>query len=382
MQWFKKASKASQEVPIELGRFIHKNYPDFVVESKPRALTDEVPVFMFHTIDRNVFRSQLEYLKDNHYQTLDLQTFWAFLKRDIKLDRPSVLLTFDDGEKSWYDVAYPLLKEYGLNAVGFVVPHYIRDEPQEKSHGKSWLSWPELIEMDRSGIIEIQSHSYYHARIFSSTQLVDFFYPDFSDALGLDVPWINIDDTYTNNLPLGTPIYQYAPRLVGKPRYFDPPELREACITWVQDQGGISFFQEPQWRKELTQYFYSVRAKLPSESLHTFEAYPQTREQIFKDLVQAKEVLSERLDKEVKHLCFPWGISSEKTVSLARELGYSSTFWVTLRQRRSNFPGGSPYFIPRLKDDYLFRLPGNGRHSLIEIFKRKLKRRKATLEIY
>lgn len=374
-----KALKASREIPIEIGRFVNGKYPSFVTDSQSIDLVNEVPVFMFHTANAETLRQQLEYLKANDYKTLNIEEFTAFLTGDLNLEKPSVLLTFDDGEKSWYDVAYPLLKHYEFNSVGFVVPHYIRDGSHERSSEKSWLSWQELIEINQSGIIEIESHSHFHARVFVEPTLVDFFNPQSADSLGLDVPWIRQGDTETNQLKLGTPIFQYAPRLTGQPRYVDNPEVREACTTWIESQGAETFFNRPSWKKELTHYFHSVQAKSVVE---TYESEQETRQQMLNDLVKAKEVLSERLNKPVRHLCYPWGVGSQLAVQLSQEAGYVSNFWVSLDHRNTNRPGDSPFYIPRLKDDYLFRLPGKGRHSLAQVFQKKLKRRSKTVEIY
>jgi hypothetical protein len=47
-----------------------------------------------------------------------------------------------------------------------------------------------------------------------------------------------------------------------------------------------------------------------------------------------------------------------------------------------NRPGNDPYFIPRLKDDYIMRLPGKGRQSLSELFLMKIRRRSMMTNIY
>lgn len=374
-----KLSKGIQEVPIELQRFLNKKYPAFVTDSKIESLKDEVPVFMFHTVNLGTLQKQLEFLKQNGYRTLDLATFMAFMRGEVELKAPSVLLTFDDGEKSWYDVAYPLLKRYGFNAVGFVVPHYIQEKSSSATSGKTWLSWQELIELDQSGVIEIESHSYYHARIFVEPKLVDFYNPQFPDSLGLDVPWIGNNGCYTNKLQLGTPIYSYAPRLEGHSRFIDNPEVREACISWVKSQGESTFFERSTWKKELTDYYKTVHK---SSSSVEYESESQTREQMLQDLIQSKTVLSERLNKQIQHFCYPWGMAGEQAVKLSQEAGYISNFWVSLDERNTNKVGDSPFYIPRLKDDYLWRLPGEGRQSLFKIFQTKLRRRSTTLELY
>ncbi|WP_272061252.1 polysaccharide deacetylase family protein [Oscillatoria sp. CS-180] len=343
---------------------------------------NQVPVFMFHTIHYESFKEQLDYLKRNNYSTLSLREFLDFLKGKYQLTQPSVLLTFDDGEKSWYTTAFPLLKAYGFRAVGFVVPHYIQASPVEQTNTKNWLSWPELIEMDESGVFEIESHSYYHSRIFVSSKLVDFYHPGFPDALTLDVPWLEDQGRYTNTLSWGTPIYECAPRLKGQAQYRDSVKVRQACTDWVASQGGERFFENANWRKELLQQFHLAQENYASEKLEHYELDEQRKFHMLKDLTVSREILSEKLNRPVNHLCYPWGVGSEEAVSLSKIAGYSSNFWVSLDQRNSNLPDDSPYYIPRLKDDYLFRLPGDGRHSLWRIFRTKLKRRSKSLEIY
>ncbi|CAD5972356.1 Putative polysaccharide deacetylase YxkH [Planktothrix tepida] len=373
-----KIKKGFQEVPIEIGRFVSHQYPDFITNNQLERLQDEVPVFMFHTIYPNLFKQQLEYLKINQYQTLDLKTFIAFLKGEVELKQPSVLITVDDGEKSWYEVAYPLLKEYGFHAVGFLVPFYIKEKP-ESAQGKSWLSWPEVIEMEKSGVFEFESHSYYHGKIFTEPKVIDFFNPDYPNSLGMQTPWINYQGSYTNQLPLGTPIYENAARLKGKRRYFDPPEIRETCINWVKDQGGVEVFKRSNWRQQLQRVYQEAQEQ---NELADYESEQEQKEQILLDLGPAKNHLSERLNKPIEHLCYPWGQGSELSVKLSQEIGYISNFWDSIPQRSTNQKGDSPLYTPRIKDDYLMRLPGAGRKPLWKIFKDKLNRRAKTIDLY
>ncbi|HEY9865440.1 MAG TPA: polysaccharide deacetylase family protein [Candidatus Obscuribacterales bacterium] len=373
-----KIKKGVQEVPIEIGRFMAHQYPDFITNNQLERLQDEVPVFMFHTIYPALFKQQLEYLKINQYQTLDLKTFMAFLQGEIELKNPSVLLTVDDGEKSWYEVAYPLLKEYGFHGIGFLVPSYIKEKP-EPAQGKSWLSWPEVVEMEKSGVFEFQSHSYYHGKIFTEPKVIDFFNPDYPNNLGMQTPWINDQGSYTNHLQWGTPIYESAARLKGKRRYFDPPQIRESCVNWVKSQGGIEVFRRANWKQQL-QAVYDQAQK--QNGWGKYESEQEQKEQILLDLTQAKNHISERLNKPIQHLCYPWGQGSELAVKLSQEAGYLSNFWGAIPERSTNRKGDSPFYTPRIKDDYLMRLPGEGRKPLWKIFKDKLNRRVQNLDLY
>jgi peptidoglycan/xylan/chitin deacetylase (PgdA/CDA1 family) len=99
------------------------------------------------------FREQLSYLKKHDYRVIRMSELLAFLRGERALPKRSVLLTIDDGHRSIYQVAYPLLKEFGFPATLFVYSDYI---------GNGGLRWQELEEMVESGLITVQPHSKTH----------------------------------------------------------------------------------------------------------------------------------------------------------------------------------------------------------------------------
>ncbi|MCA9735958.1 polysaccharide deacetylase, partial [candidate division KSB1 bacterium] len=74
-----------------------KKYPDFVFNSSPSSLENQVPVFVFHSVDPITFEEQLLYLKKNGYRTLNADDLLQILKGKKTLQERSVVLTFDDG---------------------------------------------------------------------------------------------------------------------------------------------------------------------------------------------------------------------------------------------------------------------------------------------
>lgn len=64
-----------------------------------------------------------------------------------------IVITIDDGFRSAYSVAYPLLSKYGAKATLFIYTNAI---------GKFGLSWEQLREMIQSGRIEVASHTVTH----------------------------------------------------------------------------------------------------------------------------------------------------------------------------------------------------------------------------
>lgn len=79
-----------------------------------------------------------------------------------------IIITFDDGEKTIYDYAFPVLKRFGIKAIVFLIVDYIGKE-------NLWdislagarvlhLSWDEIIEMKKWGI-EFGSHTMTHRNL-------------------------------------------------------------------------------------------------------------------------------------------------------------------------------------------------------------------------
>ncbi len=356
-------------------------YPPFVTALNPVCLSGVVPVFMFHTVSDDRFGKQLGFLAKNGYHSLRADELLNFLKGSKKVPDGSVVLTFDDGEKSLYTAAFPLLKKFGFRAVSFITPSFIRERKSSGQPGKQWLGWDEIEEMHKSGVIDFQSHTMNHERMFTGKDAVGFYHPGFfTDGLGLDVPTVLSGGNYTKLNQTGAPVYRMGSRMGEALRYFDDESLRKDCVEYVKNHGGVSFFEKKKREGKLRNYFESMRKEKGNTGY--FESSSEQRKAILKSLVESKDIIEERMNKEIAHLAYPWGYGSELAVSLSMEAGYKTNFWGPLHGIRVNAAGGSQYYIPRLKDDYLFRLPGKGRKSLREIFKHKFTRRMQSKDIY
>jgi peptidoglycan/xylan/chitin deacetylase (PgdA/CDA1 family) len=104
------------------------------------------------------FEKQMEYLYENGYVTLKLQQVMDFYYNDKPLPEKAVLLTFDDLYKSQLLNAYPILKKYKFNAVGFVALDWLFDEPKEYSAKYSVCLSKEELEM-MSDVFEYANHT-------------------------------------------------------------------------------------------------------------------------------------------------------------------------------------------------------------------------------
>jgi peptidoglycan/xylan/chitin deacetylase (PgdA/CDA1 family) len=381
---FRKLRKSYLKNVQELRALKQRCYPEFVFDSALTTLHNEIPVFTLHAVVAEEFEAQLQFLKRNGYQTLVADELYDCLTKTRPIAERSIVLTFDDGWKNLWTVAFPLLKAYGFRAVCLLIPGLIRDEanavPTFESH--ALCSWEEIHEMHESGVIDFQSHSMYHALVCTGERIRDFMHPGFETyAMNLDVP------LYTSNgaenasrcLEWGTPIYESAPSFAGRQRYFDDEQLREHCVHYVRNNGGQNFFRQSYWRRRLREVTDEYQRTHPSRGHYEQESELRTR--LYDDLVQSKQMIEKRLPgKTVRHFCYPWWIGSEIAVELSKRAGYITNFWGAVPGRRTNRAGDDPYQIPRLLSaEYIWRLPGEGNKTLVKVLAEGLIRRGQSL---
>ncbi|MCP4673280.1 MAG: polysaccharide deacetylase family protein, partial [Desulfobacula sp.] len=123
-----------------------------------------VPILCYHRFAKtctsqlcmpeDVFTDQMLFLKNNNYRVISLQMLFEFLTYDKAIPKNSVVITIDDGYRSVYDVAWPILKKLGFTATLFIYNDFIG--------GGSALTWDEIREM-KAGGFEIGSHTLSHA---------------------------------------------------------------------------------------------------------------------------------------------------------------------------------------------------------------------------
>lgn len=389
---YKKLKKNYSKNLPEILALKNKQYPDFVFERNPKTLKDEIPVFTLHSVEPNRFEEQLRFLSKNSYQTLTADEFYECIIGSRPIPERSVLLTFDDGWKDLRTVVYPLLKKYGLRAVCFIIPGLILEGNgngptaiSEKGASASnhdfnsdsdpLCNWHEIREIHENGVIDFQSHSMYHNLIFVSSIVEDFYYPSFdSYARNLNVPLyrINGKENISRCAELGTPIYKYTSRFSGKMRYFDDEKLRNKCVEYVKLNGGEDFFRDYGWRKKLINLILDYREKYGDSGY--FEGEEELRKNLYDELLESKLTIERKLPgKVINHFCYPWWEGSDIAVEMSKKAGYLTNFWGVLPRRRTNRCGDDPYRIARLlSDDYIFRLPGDGRDSLLRVIGEKL----------
>jgi len=102
------------------------------------------------------FEKQMDYLAVHNYSVIPLSELLKGL-RDGQLPPKPIVITIDDGFKSTYTLAYPILKKYNFPATLFLYTDFI----ERNSYS---LTWKEIREMTKNNI-EIGSHTLSHCNL-------------------------------------------------------------------------------------------------------------------------------------------------------------------------------------------------------------------------
>jgi peptidoglycan/xylan/chitin deacetylase (PgdA/CDA1 family) len=112
-----------------------------------------------------IFRAHLVHLKEEGWTVLDLHTFMEGLESPGVLSDRSVLLTFDDGYRSFCQDGLDTLREFGYPAVLFVPTDFIGGRSRmfdgDNEPDEALCDWDDLRELQRHGV-SIQSHTASH----------------------------------------------------------------------------------------------------------------------------------------------------------------------------------------------------------------------------
>lgn len=345
-------------------------YPLFMMGG---SVKDVVPVFHFHDVSREYLEPYFKYLAENNYTTLTSEDISQFVCKNCPPPQNSVALCFDDAWASLWTVVFPLLKQYNLQAITYVAPNRIDDAIECRSQtesliqdkGSVFASWPELVAMHKSGIIDIQAHTLSHSKIFSSDQIIGFVTPETKTSL-LSRPALGGDyeHGFLSLDMLGYPLYIQRSRFSDALRFIPEKESSLRCCEHVSQNGKSSFFKRKNWMRELMQIAGPEKGR--------FETEDERKAEIRMEFTECREILEFRLKKSIRHICMPWAVCGRLAESIARETGYETVVADTLFGKRFVHSKTDPYRIMRLKHQFIYLLPGNGRKTLNQIYRKKL----------
>ncbi|HRA55217.1 MAG TPA: polysaccharide deacetylase family protein [Thermoflexales bacterium] len=132
------------------------------------------PILMYHhigapragrfSVTPAKFAEQLKWLRDQGYRSVSIDDIASAAQGGPPLPPKPIAITFDDGWRDQYDIALPLLKEFGFKATFFVVSGWV-------GRGRTLMTWAELRDLRARGHW-VGSHSVTHGAAAKQTDKV------------------------------------------------------------------------------------------------------------------------------------------------------------------------------------------------------------------
>ena len=120
-----------------------------------------------YTISTEALAQQFSWLQEQGYTVISVDDLIASKTTGKPLPDKAVMLTFDDGYRSFYTHIFPLLKAFNYPAVFGLVGSWLELKPGEKAQypgqnytRETFLSADEIKEISASGLVEFASHSF------------------------------------------------------------------------------------------------------------------------------------------------------------------------------------------------------------------------------
>src|SRR5207244_1972094 len=104
------------------------------------------------------FEAQMKELKDKGVTVISMQDLLAWKRGEKNIPPRCAVITFDDGYKSQYEVAWPILKKYGYPFTMFIYTEGVRGG---SLGGGGAITWEQLADMRDNGV-DIEAHSATH----------------------------------------------------------------------------------------------------------------------------------------------------------------------------------------------------------------------------
>ena len=144
------------------------------------ASANHIPVLLYHDVqyeyapDRAVitvtpsrFEEHVATLLNNGYTPISFEDAYNASNGRFTMPEKPVIISFDDGYDTNYKYAFPIIKKYGVKTTIFVVVGTVGQVIGNNGH----FTWEQAREMQNSGLVSIQSHTYSH---FDLTTLDEF----------------------------------------------------------------------------------------------------------------------------------------------------------------------------------------------------------------
>ncbi len=278
----------------------------------------KLPVLMYHRFSdrglpgktsRQIFERDLEYLTRN-YKVISLSNAVAHLQEGSALPSRSVVLTIDDGYRDFYDIAFPVLKQFGLPATLYVVTDFV--------DGAGWI-WTDI------------------ARFITGR------------SLGREIDLKVNERSVRRRVEDGDAALAVAGEINTNLKKL-PEQQRKQILAEFARSMDVSVPDVPpaeygpiDWShaREMASFGIEIVSHTATHPILTNES----DERLADELARSLAVVRDRLQVDAVHFCYPNGNAGNRESSAAEAAGYASAVTTEIRLCENN---DSRFRIPRI----------------------------------
>ena len=306
----------------------------------------------FLTLETKYFEDQIRYFREN-FSVISLKEMLDIREGSAKPVSNPLVITFDDGYLDNWIWAFPVLKRYDTKATIFVSPEFVDQQPvvrptsldikegradYDQAGNVGFLSWEEMRLMEQSGLIDIQSHTMSHTKLFVSDHLTGFhpgadsFYATcnlFRDYK----PYCISDPGFGELLEPGYPIFEEKSALIARAVTINK-DFNDESIALLKSYPFGKYEFSSAWARIKPVYEYF---KSQNRLIMAIETEQDYLKRLHYEIYESKAVIEKALNKRVDIIAWPHGDTSETAVELAFAAGYRGITSGKILSGRSDF---------------------------------------------
>ena len=323
----------------------------FILYNKTRK--NFVLCLMYHSIDSeknkggifvDEFEEHIKWIKDK--KTFKMEELKGL---DYTLPPNSILITFDDGYKNNYTLAFPILKKYNMKATIFLNTKFIEKD-------EAYLSWDEIREMYESGLIDFQLHTHSHQLTVKDIEVLAFYDNESSPYFKRESYSLFFDGNYDEKKDAkklnGLPVFKLRSK-ISIPGY-------KPKKNFVEKYRSIVELQENEFEKEKKKFLNRLFKEKKDEFFDKISE-EQFKETVKFEILENKKIISEKLGKVPDCLAYPWGHRYKGNREDIKKLGVD--VFITTRKGVNSL---------KLNKNWIYRVSGDDFENFDE-FKKELK---------
>ena len=323
----------------------------FVIYNKTRK--NFVLCLMYHSVDSergkggifvDEFEEHIKWIKDK--KTFKMEELKGL---NYTLPQNSILITFDDGYKNNYTLAFPILKKYNMKATIFLNTKFIEKD-------ETYLNWDEIREMYESGLIDFQLHTHSHQLTVKDIEVLAFYDNESSPYFKRESYSLFFDGNYDEKKDAkklnGLPVFKLRSK-ISIPGY-------KPKKNFVEKYRSIVELQENKSEKEKKKFLNRLFKEKKDEFFDKISE-EQFKETVKFEILENKKIISEKLGKVPDCLAYPWGHRYKGNREDIKKLGVD--VFITTRKGVNSL---------KLNKNWIYRVSGDDFENFDE-FKKELK---------